>query len=210
MIITNSLNWILSTFMYHSCPHFLAALLLFHNLAPPCNLENLFHAIDVGATIYRYSPKKFQHQQYAPRYSSNSLFSCSILTFPCLFMALHSTPITCACILESVEFDCEAIGALLLPLGKASEKNGKILGNLGGWSRIPKPYVKFWWLLFLALKTWLSWPKLTFGFLNVPRGVGRGPVLKIEFGPLHADFGSVWSPPKIWFDFDDRGRGPPV
>ena len=60
--------------MYQSCPHFLAVLLLFHHLAPPCNLKNLFHAIDVGAMIYRHPPKKFQHQQYAPRYSSNSLF----------------------------------------------------------------------------------------------------------------------------------------
>ena len=25
---------------------------------------------------------------------------------------------------------------------------------------------------------------------------GGGPVLKIEFGPPHADFGSVWSPQK--------------
>ena len=46
------------------------------------------------------------------------------------------------------------------------------LNTGGGGSRIPELYVKFWWPLFLALKTLLFWPKVTFGFLNVPKGEG--------------------------------------
>ena len=45
-------------------------------------------------------------------------------------------------------------------------------GGGGRGSGITNLYVKFWWLLFLALKTRLFWPKVTFGFLNVPRGGG--------------------------------------
>ena len=38
----------------------------------------------------------------------------------------------------------------------------------GGVSGIPKLYVKFWQPLFLALKTRLFWPKVTFEFINIP------------------------------------------
>ena len=51
-------------------------------------------------------------------------------------------------------------------LGKASKIG--IFPKQGGGSRIPKLYVKFWWPMFLALKTRLFWPKVTFLFLNVP------------------------------------------
>ena len=45
-----------------------------------------------------------------------------------------------------------------------------------------------------AVKTFLFQEQV----LNRGGGVGGGvgPVLKIEFGPQHADFGSVWSPQK--------------
>ena len=55
--------------------------------------------------------------------------------------------------------------------GSITKKNGISLWIFpiqGGGSRIPKLYVKFWWLMFLALKTRLFWPKVTFLFLNVP------------------------------------------
>ena len=44
-------------------------------------------------------------------------------------------------------------------------KNGifqEYILNKGGGSGIPKLYVKFWWPLFLALKTRRFWPKVTF------------------------------------------------
>ena len=55
--------------------------------------------------------------------------------------------------------------------GSITKKNGISLWIFpiqGGGSRIPRLYAKFWWLMFLALKTRLFWPKVTFLFLNVP------------------------------------------
>ena len=37
---------------------------------------------------------------------------------------------------------------------------------MGGGFGIPKLYVKFWWPMFLALKTRFFWPKVIFGFIN--------------------------------------------
>ena len=60
----------------------------------------------------------------------------------------------------------------------STQKSGIFLEyflNKGGeGSGVPKLYVKFWWPWFLAVKTRLCWPKLTFLFVNVPRGWSTG------------------------------------
>ena len=73
--------------MYQSCQHFLAALLLFHHPAPPCNLKNLFHAIDVHARDDKYvSPKKVP----APAVCATLFLELNIFRFnPEFSLSLH-------------------------------------------------------------------------------------------------------------------------
>ena len=63
-------------------------------------------------------------------------------------------------------------------------------------SGIPKLYVKFGWPLFLALKTRLFWPIVTFLFLNVPRRGGGSTGL----GNIPKKIYQCFSKQDLWFN----------